>query len=41
MIFEAIIDSKTVFFVVATDGKTAEKRLKVDDISLRKRYDLG
>ena len=38
---EAMIDSKTVFNVVAKDGQTAEKRLQIDVLALRQSYDLG
>lgn len=38
---EALIDSKTVFNVIAKDGKTSEKRLQIDVLALRQSYDLG
>ena len=38
---EAMIDSKTVFNVVAKDGKTTERRLQIDILSLRESYDNG
>ena len=38
---EAMIDSKTVFNVVAKEGKTTERRLQIDITALRQSYDLG
>lgn len=40
MIIEAMIDSKHVFNVVEKDCKTAERRLQIDILALRKSYDL-
>lgn len=38
---EALIDSKTVFNVIAKDGQTAERRLQIDVLALRQSYDIG
>lgn len=38
---EAMIDSKMVFNVVAKDGKTSERSLKIDIIDLCQNYDIG
>ena len=41
MSIEAMIDSKTVFNVVAKEGKITEKRLQIDILALRQSYDGG
>ena len=41
MRIEALIDSKTVFNVVAKDGKTAERILQIDILAHRQSYDIG
>ena len=38
---EVMIDSRTVFNVIAKDGQTAEKRLQIDVLALRQSYDAG
>lgn len=38
---EAIIDSKTMFNVIARDGQTTERRLQIDIFALRQSYDNG
>lgn len=41
LVIEAIIDKKTVFNIIAKEGKTTEKRLQIDVLSIRESYDLG
>lgn len=41
MAIDAIIDSKTVFYVIAKRSQTSEKRLQIDVLSLRENYDNG
>ena len=38
---EAVVDSKTTFNVVAKEGKTTERRLQIDIMTLRQSYDNG
>ena len=38
---DAMMDRKTVFNIIAKDGKTTEKRLQIDVLSIRESYDLG
>ena len=38
---EVMIDSRTVFNVIAKDGQTVEKRLQIDVLALRQSYDVG
>ena len=41
MMIEALVDSKTVFDVIAKDAKTTERRLRIDVMALRQSYDAG
>lgn len=41
MVLEVMIDSKTVFSVVAKDGKTTERQQQNDILALRESYDSG
>lgn len=41
MDLEAMIDSSTVFYVVAKDGATTERRLQIDVFALWQSYDNG
>ena len=38
---EALVDSKTVFDVIARDAQTSERRLQIDVLALRQSYDRG
>lgn len=38
---EALIDSKTLFNVIAKDASTAERRLQIDALALRESYSIG
>lgn len=38
---EALVDSKTVFDIVAKQSQTTEKRLQIDAMALRQSYDGG
>ena len=38
---EAMVDSKTVFDVIARDSQTAERRLQIDVLALRQSYNCG
>lgn len=38
---DALIDSRTVFNVIAKDAQTAERRLQIDVLALRQSYDAG
>ena len=41
LVIEAMIDSRTVFNVVAKKAKTTERRLQIDIFALRQSYDTG
>ena len=41
IVVEAMVDNKSVFNVIAKDGKTAERRLQIYVLALRQSYDLG
>lgn len=41
IMLDAMVDSKTVFDVIAKDAKTTERRLQIDVIALRQSYDMG